>query len=135
MNKYKQNLSVNGNNVYSYGTHVATISGSKLIRHGHWSMTTSKHINYVAKEYGLTLVDGKPDDEPEVKNDSLKTAGLVALMGNIIAGDSLEEKNAWKKRMLNTVPGISFPDDFDNLTEKEKQDRLDKAIEFSQNQK
>lgn len=54
--KYKENLQVIGNNVYSYRTHVATIEGDTLKQLGYWSMTTQKHINYVAKEYGLKLV-------------------------------------------------------------------------------
>lgn len=53
LSKYKQNLRVDGNAVYSYDTHVATINDGYLIIHDYYSMTTSKHINYVAKEYGL----------------------------------------------------------------------------------
>ena len=55
--RYTENLKVEGDKVYSYGTHVATIKGTQLIRHGYWSQTTSKHINYVAQELGLTVVD------------------------------------------------------------------------------
>ena len=52
MNKYKQNLRVVGINVYSYNTHVAEINHQDRIVYalGYWSMTTSKHINYVANE-------------------------------------------------------------------------------------
>jgi hypothetical protein len=56
--KYKQNLHIAGNKVYSFQTHVATIDGGKLYRHGWWSVTTSKHINHVAHVYGLTVEDG-----------------------------------------------------------------------------
>ena len=56
MKKYKQNLSVINQNVYSYNTHVATIEGNTLKQLGYWSVTTQKHINYVAKEYNLTLI-------------------------------------------------------------------------------
>ena len=55
--RYKQNLRVDGNKVYSYNTHVATIEGDKIIAHGYWSVTTSKHINEVAREFGLTRVN------------------------------------------------------------------------------
>ena len=55
LEKYKQNLSILGNQVWSYTTHVATINSDKLIQHGYWSMTTQKHINYVAKELNLKL--------------------------------------------------------------------------------
>ncbi len=56
LDRYKQNLRVLGNEVWSYSTHVATIDGNKLHQLGYWSMTTQKHINYVAKEYNLELI-------------------------------------------------------------------------------
>ena len=56
MERYKQNLKVLGDKVYSYDTHVATIEGGNLIQLWYWSMTTQKHINYVAKELRLNLV-------------------------------------------------------------------------------
>lgn len=56
MKRYQQNLRVEGNKVISYTTHVATIDGQNLLELGYWSKTTKKHINYVAKEYGLTII-------------------------------------------------------------------------------
>tara|TARA_R110000823_G_scaffold75507_3_gene172764 strand:+ start:3626 stop:3805 length:180 start_codon:yes stop_codon:yes gene_type:complete len=56
MDKYKQNLKLDGNKVYSYNTHVASIEGTQLIQFGWWSVTTQKHINYVAYELGLGLI-------------------------------------------------------------------------------
>ena len=56
MTKYTDNLEVIGNNVFSYNTHVATISEGEIIAHGYYSKTTSKHINYVADEYCLEIV-------------------------------------------------------------------------------
>ena len=52
LNRYKQNLRVIGDKVISYTTHVATIDHSdrKVYIHGWWSVTTAKHINYVARE-------------------------------------------------------------------------------------
>lgn len=54
--KYKQNLRLNGNDVWSYSTIVARIEDDKLIQLGYWSVTTQKHINYAAKELNLTLI-------------------------------------------------------------------------------
>jgi hypothetical protein len=54
--RYKQNLRVVGNDVYSYTTRVAVIEGSCLRILGYWSQTTSKHINYVAAQLGLTKI-------------------------------------------------------------------------------
>tara|TARA_R110000851_G_scaffold35838_4_gene94032 strand:- start:242 stop:430 length:189 start_codon:yes stop_codon:yes gene_type:complete len=56
LEKYKQNLSIIGNQVWSYSTHVATIQGNDLIQLGYWSQTTQKHINYVANQLDLILL-------------------------------------------------------------------------------
>ena len=56
LSKYKQNLRIEGNKVISYITHVATIKNNELHQLGYWSMTTQKHINYVANELNLTLI-------------------------------------------------------------------------------
>lgn len=56
LEKYNQNLRIEGNKVISYVTHVATINGNKLEQLGYWSMTTQKHINYVARELNLNLI-------------------------------------------------------------------------------
>ena len=55
MKRYKQNLRLDSNKVYSYNTHVATIEGSQLIQLGWWSVTTQRHINYAASQLDLTL--------------------------------------------------------------------------------
>jgi len=54
--KYTKNLRIDGNNVISYVTHVATIKGNELHQLGYWSVTTQKHINHVADELNLTLI-------------------------------------------------------------------------------
>jgi len=62
LKRYNQNLKIIGSSVYSYETLVAEIVGDKLqkIR---WNVngmttspTTSKHINYVARELNLELI-------------------------------------------------------------------------------
>ena len=54
--KYKQNLKIEGNQVLSYSTHVATIEGENLLQLGWYSVTTQKHINYIANELNLNLI-------------------------------------------------------------------------------
>ena len=56
LDRYKQNLRIIGNDVYSYNTNVATIINNKLLVLGWWSVTTSKHINYVARELDLDII-------------------------------------------------------------------------------
>jgi hypothetical protein len=55
--KYFQNLRVNGNFIYSYETKVAKIDWNRenVVILGYWSQTTSKHINYVAKELNFLV--------------------------------------------------------------------------------
>jgi hypothetical protein len=55
-NRYKQNLTRQGDKIWSYSTHVATIKGDELHQLGWWSVTTQKHINYVANELNLKLI-------------------------------------------------------------------------------
>jgi hypothetical protein len=64
--RYKQNLKQYENKIYSYDTHVATLhyganmkkDKDALIQHGvgATSPTTSRHINYVARELNLEIV-------------------------------------------------------------------------------
>ena len=60
--KYKQNLRQEGNFIISYSTKVAEIIGNELHKLD-WNIggrttspTTSKHINYAAKELNLNLI-------------------------------------------------------------------------------
>ena len=57
--KYNKNLKLVNNNegtfVKSYDTLVAKVNGQELEVLGYWSQTTSKHINYAAKELGLNI--------------------------------------------------------------------------------
>ena len=59
--KYNDNLSLVTRDgfgfIRSYQTDVARIDGCILIVLGYWSKTTTKHINYAAKELGLTIVN------------------------------------------------------------------------------
>ena len=59
LEKYKQNLSIIVNKeIQSYETIVAKIDHIKkqIKQLGWWSVTTQKHINYVANEYNYKLI-------------------------------------------------------------------------------
>ena len=55
--RYKKNLQIDDENIYSYGTTVAKIDHQfkEVIVEKHYSMTTSKHINYVAGQLGYSV--------------------------------------------------------------------------------
>ena len=56
--RYKENLRLVEDKVYSYTTHVATVNMNDrtLTQLGYWSKTTQKHINYVASELDLNII-------------------------------------------------------------------------------
>lgn len=51
---------------------------------------------------------------------------LAIKVGNVMC-DNVKERNAWTVRMLRAALGeaVNFPDDWDDLLEKEKERRLD----------
>ena len=53
--RYKQNLTLIGDDVISYTTKVAEIQDNTLVQLGWWSVTTQRHINYAASQLGLKL--------------------------------------------------------------------------------
>ena len=57
---------------------------------------------------------------------------MVAKMGDIF-GKTPKERVDWKKRMLKAgLPELDIPEDWETLSDKEKESRLDKVIEFMQ---
>ena len=71
------------------------------------------------------------DDIPEPENNQLKTVSMVSAMFGVMCGDDKKTSNKYQKRFLDTVEGITFPDDWDNLSEVEKSKRLDKAVKVN----
>lgn len=73
------------------------------------------------KQKGVTMTD-------DVSN--LKLASTIASLGSILGATKTKAEDiAWKKRMLKTQRGISFPADFDLLPEDEQLKRLNGAID------
>ena len=92
--KLRDNLFRKGNNIISYDTIVAHIEDDKLIEHGRYSRTTTKHIGHVARIFNLSVVHAKNKEDGFYKYDpgeikinipgalSVKTSTAIAtLMG------------------------------------------------------
>jgi hypothetical protein len=92
--KLRENLFRKGDQIISYDTVVAHIEDDKLIEHGRYSRTTSKHIGHVARIFNLSVVHAKNKEDGFYKYDtgeisvnipgalSLKTSTTIAtLMG------------------------------------------------------
>ena len=59
---------------------------------------------------------------------------MVAMFGELLC-DNQKEKNDWKKRMLDATGLLDFPEDWDDLSEDEKQKRLDNVIAVNKENK
>jgi hypothetical protein len=71
----------------------------------------------------------------EEESDFFSTLTKIAKLGELLT-DTKEESNIWKKKMIAAgIPGLSFPDDWDTLSEEEKESRLNKVIEFAKGDK
>lgn len=85
----------------------------------------SKVLTKEEKAECLTWADGDRTDW-----SGFNSIAMVAKMGEIFA-DTKEQKNDWKKRMLKAGlgEGLNIPEDWDTLTEDEKERRLNGAID------
>jgi hypothetical protein len=70
-------------------------------------------------------IDKKVKDVESKRFDPVK---MVCKMGEVLC-NTTEEKVDWNKRMIGTIPGIDFPDEFDSLPTEEKEKRLNSALE------
>jgi hypothetical protein len=62
-----------------------------------------------------------------------KTVGMIASLGEVF-GQTKKEKNDWKERMIKAGlggKGLQMPDDWDTLSENEKEKRLNKVIDLA----
>lgn len=67
----------------------------------------------------------------EEELSGFKTVGMVAKLGEVFC-ESKKEKNDWKKKMIKAGlenQGLSIPEDWDTLSEEEKETRLNGVIE------
>ena len=137
LTRYKENLSVSDGYIYSYDTRVAKIVHRKrlICQLGWWSVTTQKHINYVANEYNYELdryyyKGNKTEEKTSNTFDMLKS---VCAIGGIM-NDTKEDKIKWNKRMLS-ASGVTFPDDFDTLPLEEQEKRINLALDTLEDNK
>ena len=123
----KPNLKV----YYSYTTPVALeINGQLKVSENRWSITTGRHLTWIdggnkkarlkRDEFNQLLKQHKP--EPNF----LKTVSMVSAMFGLMSQDQ-KKTNDQKKRFFDNVNGLSFPNDWETLSEEEKTRRLEKV--------
>jgi len=117
----------------SYSTIVAFDGPSGLVvSENCWSSTTGKHLNWISTNKDIRLKRSEFEQElekvqssKEKAPDHLKTVGLVSAMFGILSENDKEAKVKYQKRFYEKVPGLQFPDDWDQLSTEEKEKRLD----------
>jgi len=88
---------------------------------------TTRQYNRFKKliEHNFVIEDQKAVDK------EFGTIATVALLGEVF-GQTQEQKNDWKLRMLRAGlenKGLTIPEDWENLSEDEKETRLNKIID------
>jgi len=64
-------------------------------------------------------------------NRQFSFIGALAKLGSIMTEDKKQANDFQKKILTAGLPGLSFPDDWDNLPEEEKSKRLAKVTELT----
>jgi len=151
------NTHTDGRSIFLHGNEIAKWDndGDLLITNAGWSSNTTKErlnglpsVSISQRDYVWYLNgmkwDGEwvrvtdygyaeilPNEVPEDQGaDNLKTVAMVAALGSVLCQDQ-KSANDWKARMLKAGlegSGLIMPEDWDGLSEDEKERRLDGAI-------
>jgi hypothetical protein len=81
------------------------------------------------EEQITNIMEGLHEKNLEKLDGLFKTVTMVAKLGEVLT-ENKKEQNDWKKRMLSAgLSGLDFPDDWDSLSEEEKEKRLNRVLE------
>lgn len=143
------NSYTDGNALFLFGNKIAEYRKGELwITNAGWSSATTKErLNAlpgvsISQAKGVWYLNGKEWDgkwtmvgiEEDRKEDSpFKAMAMVMKMGELLAGNTKKEKNDWKLRMAKAGmgEGINVPEDWDTLSEDEKERRLNGIIDMN----
>ena len=102
-----------------------------MIQLGWWSVTTQKHINYVASELNLTL--NKSDHKKQESDPVLNSMKAFLLLGDLMNDKKEDKADAvkYKERivfatMRSKIPNWEPPSDWERLNDSDKLERLTK---------
>ena len=123
----------------SYDTIIAFETMDNLLRvcENCWSSTTGKHLNWLdggnkknrldSETFQKELAKVKPKEK---ESNPLALLGMVSALGDIMT-DNKKESNKWKERFIMKQEGIIKPDNWNELTEQEKEKRLNGVIDIA----
>jgi len=147
----KANVRYEGDKIIlrSYNTDVAYIENNKPVVKGMFSNTTLRHIKEFLKQNGFKAdnwqqiekdysptkeqIEAEQKEEQERANAMFKSISAIASLGDVF-GKSQKESNDWKARMLKAGlqdKGLIMPEDWESLSEDEKETRLNTVIEYA----
>jgi len=121
---------------YSYVTPVAyETNGYLWVSKNVWSVTTGRHLTWIDggrhddrinhETFKQYLQSARKKSGVQSEPDHLKTVGLASALFGILSENDKEAKVKYQKRFYEKVPGLQFPDDWDQLSTEEKEKRLD----------
>jgi hypothetical protein len=84
----------------------------------------NKHFDKEQAAKYMAVVDAQGEEECRHAFDPIK---MMCAFGDLL-GNTPEEKTSFKKRIIGTIPGIDFPDDFDKLPEEERERRINGVL-------
>jgi len=87
-----------------------------------------KKANILTEEERKDFLENGRMKEKERVDNLFGTISMVAKIGEIMCDDK-KSANDWKKRMITAGLPVTFPDDWETLSEEEKESRMNKALE------
>jgi hypothetical protein len=92
---------------------------------------TANYLNRTWESFEYESVISRLLDKAKIMTDAEKKSYLQALQMGEVLTSSKKESNDWKERMIKAgLPQIDIPEDWDTLSEDEKEARLNKVIEY-----
>ena len=119
----------------SYDTIIAFETMRLRVCENCWSKTTGKHLNWLDGGNKKNRLDRETFQKELAKvkpkeSNPLALLGMVSALGDIMT-DNKKESNKWKERFIMKQEGIIKPDDWNELTEQEKEKRLNGVIDIA----
>tara|TARA_R100001143_G_C3342831_1_gene125207 strand:+ start:767 stop:1264 length:498 start_codon:yes stop_codon:yes gene_type:complete len=131
--------------VFSYQTLIAIkYFGDNLISVNNWSNTTARHLYWLNPNKDIRVKDFDEQARKLLKENNLfdesnplKMVSTISNLFSLMANDETEEAkrktNTQRLKFYLTQDGIIAPNNWDSLSVKEQEERLNKLDEFASN--
>ena len=87
-----------------------------------------KNTSILSEKETTDFLENGRRKEHERVDKTFSTISMVAKIGEVLC-DSKKDANDWKKRMISAgLPEVTFPSDWEELCEEEKERRMNEAL-------